>query len=66
MGRSSRPTSRTKNMNVKFTETEYKEIQDVVDSLGGMPMSSAVRMILLDRLKKVKETGNPKAFIEDP
>ena len=56
-GRSARQSSRTKNMNVKFTEAEYQEMQDVVDSLGGMPLSSAVRMILLERLKRVKETG---------
>lgn len=63
---SARQSNRKKNMNVKFSLEEYEDLQKVADDLGGMPLSSMVRIVLLERLKKVKKTGNPKVFIEEP
>lgn len=57
-------TKRNRNMNVKFTDEEYEKLQEIANALGGMPLSSLVRIVLLDRLEKVKKTGNPKTFIE--
>jgi len=55
---------RTKNMNVKWTDEEYDMLQKIAKDLGGMTLSSLVRIVLLERLEKVKKTGNPRDFIE--
>jgi len=51
------------NMNVKLPEDDYRELQRIADELGGMTLSSMIRMLVYSRLNKVKETGDPKSFL---
>lgn len=52
------------NMNVKFPEDDYRELQQIADSLGGMTLSSMIRMLIYSRLDEVRRTGDPKTFID--
>lgn len=51
------------NMNVKFPEDDYRELQEIADKLGGMTLSSMIRMLVYSRLEKVRETGDPRSFL---
>lgn len=51
------------NMNVKFPEEEYRELQRIANELGGMTLSSMIRMLVYSKLKEVRETGDPKSFL---
>ena len=52
------------NMNVKFPEDDYRQLQKIADSLGGMTLSSMIRMLVYSRLEEYKKTGDPKTFIK--
>jgi hypothetical protein len=52
------------NMNVKFPEDDYRELQQIADDLGGMSLSSMVRMLIYKQLEKVRKTKDPKSFLE--
>lgn len=52
------------NMNVKFPEDDYRELQKIAEDLGGMPLSSMIRMLIYAQLQKVRETGDPKSFLK--
>lgn len=55
--------ARTKNMNVKFTEEDYAKLKEIADDLGGMSLSSLIRMLVCGRIKKVNETENAADFL---
>lgn len=52
------------NMNVKFPEEEYRQLQEIADQLGGMTLSTMIRLLIYSRLERVKETGDPKKFLD--
>ena len=54
---------KNKNLNVKVPEIEYTELQKISNQLG-MSLSSMVRMLIYPQLKKTKESGDPKTFLE--
>lgn len=53
------------NMNVKFPEKDYRELQRIADALGGMSLSSMIRMLVYAKLNEVRRSGDPKAFIDN-
>lgn len=55
---------KTMNMNVKFPENDYRKLQKIADDLGGMTLSSLVRMLIYAKLEEVEKTGDPKSFLE--
>ncbi|MBU3173288.1 hypothetical protein [Clostridium estertheticum] len=52
------------NMNVKFPEEDYRELQNIADNLGGMSLSSMIRMLIYSQLKKTRKSKDPKTFLE--
>ena len=42
------------NLNVKFPEQDYMELQVIADKIGGITLSSMVRIIIYSQLEKVK------------
>lgn len=52
------------NMNVKFPEDDYHMLQQIADELGGMTLSSMIRMLVYAQLEKVKISGDPKSFLD--
>lgn len=57
------PKPKPMNMNVKFPEEDYRELQEIAEQLGGMTLSSMIRMLVYNQLKKVRKTGDPKSFL---
>ncbi|MCT4584058.1 MAG: ribbon-helix-helix domain-containing protein [Peptostreptococcaceae bacterium] len=53
------------NMNVKLPEDDYRELQKIADNLGGITLSAMIRMLVYERLNKVRKKGDPKAFLMD-
>jgi hypothetical protein len=60
------PEKKIKNkmMNVKLPESDYRELQKIADDLGGMSLSTMIRLIIYSRLEVVRKTGNSKAFLD--
>jgi len=54
---------KSRNLNVKIPDLEYTELQQISNQLG-MSLSSMVRMLLYSQLKKTKESGDSKTFLE--
>lgn len=54
---------KNKNMNVKFPEEDYKKLQRIADDLGGMTLSSMIRIVIYERLKIYDKTRDPKSFL---
>lgn len=52
-----------KNMNVKLPEDDYHMLQQIADKIGGMTLSSMIRMLIYERLNKVKKSGDPGDFL---
>lgn len=52
------------NMNVKFPEDDYRELQQIADDIGGMTLSSMVRVLIYAQLDKVRKAGDPKVFLD--
>lgn len=61
-----RPEKKLKNMNmnVKFPEDDYHMLQQIADELGGMTLSSMIRMLIYAQLEKTKKSGDPKTFLD--
>lgn len=58
---------RTRNndaLNFKIPNDTYKELQLVGDGLGGMTVSTLVRMLVYACLDRAKKAKNPLAFID--
>lgn len=55
---------KNRNMNVKFTDQDYEELQKIADAIGGMTLSSMIRMLVYSRLERVRKTGDPKQFVD--
>jgi len=51
------------NMNVKFPEEDYRELQRIADLLGGMSLSSMIRILIYSKLEEFRKTNDPKTFI---
>lgn len=54
---------KNKNLNVKFPDDDYRELQQIADEIGGMTLSSMIRMLIYTQLNKVRETGEPRNFV---
>lgn len=54
---------KNKNLNVKFTESDYKALQEVANLLG-TTLSSLIRLLIYERLNKYRETNNPRDFLD--
>ncbi len=55
---------KNRNMNIKLPEDDYRQLQNIAEQLGGMTLSSMIRMLIYNKLDKVKETGDPRVFID--
>lgn len=51
-------------MNVKFPNNDYRELQKIADDLGGMSLSSMIRMLVYIQLKRTRKTGDPRTFLD--
>lgn len=54
---------KNKNLNAKFPEDDYLELQQIADRIGGITLSSMVRMVIYSQLDKVKESKDPRDFL---
>ena len=54
------------NLNVKFPEQDYMELQVIADKIGGITLSSMVRIIIYSQLEKVKKSGDERSFLTIP
>lgn len=52
------------NMNVKLPEEDYRELQQIADQLGGMTLSSMIRMLIYAQLERTRKSGDPTTFLE--
>jgi hypothetical protein len=52
------------NMNVKFPEADYRELQQIADNIGGMSLSSMIRTLIYAQLEKTRRSGDPTTFLE--
>lgn len=52
------------NMNVKFPEEDYRDLQKIADDLGGMSLSSMIRTLIYMQLEKTRKSGNPMTFLD--
>lgn len=52
-----------KSLNVKFPDDDYRELQQIADDIGGITLSSMIRMLIYIQLNKVRETGNSNDFV---
>lgn len=52
------------NMNVKFPEKEYRELQQIADDLGGMSLSSMIRTLVYKQLEKTRKSKDPNTFLK--
>lgn len=52
-----------KSLNVKFPDDDYRELQQIADDIGGITLSSLIRMLIYTQLNKVRETGNSNDFV---
>lgn len=52
------------NLNVKLPEDDYREIQEIADSLGGLTISSMIRTLIYAQLDKVRKSGDPRLFLD--
>lgn len=64
MGRKSVAKPKNMNMNVKFPEDDYRELQEIADQLGGMSLSSMMRVLTYSRLEEVRKTGDISKFLD--
>lgn len=53
-----------KNLNVKLPKDDYEELQEIAEKIGGITLSSMIRIIIYFQLSKVRETNNPVEFLE--
>lgn len=51
------------NLNVKFSKSDYKKLQMIADSIGGITLSSMIRILIYSQLDKVEKSKNPKDFL---
>lgn len=51
------------NMNIKMPEEDYRKLQDIASMLGGMTLSSMIRMVLYAKLDEFDKTGDPSIFV---
>lgn len=51
------------NLNVKLPEDDYLELQQIADSIGGITLSSMIRILIYSQLDKVRESKNPRDFL---
>lgn len=51
------------NLNVKLPEDSYIELQRIADNIGGITLSSMIRILIYSQLDKVRESGNPRDFL---
>lgn len=65
MGRKSIGQVKNMNMNVKFPESDYRELQEIADKLGGMSLSSMIRTLVYSRLEEVRKTGDHREFFNN-
>lgn len=56
-------TESNKNLNVKFPEKDYKELQRIAKDVG-LSLSSLIRMMVYSRLKRVQASGNSTDFFD--
>lgn len=54
------------NLNVKFPEQDYKELQVIADKIGGITLSSMIRIVIYSQLEKVKKSGDGRMFLTIP
>jgi len=53
-----------KLLSVKIPTEVHADLQKIAEDLGGLSISSMVRMLLYSRIDKVKKSGNPKTFLD--
>lgn len=56
-------TTNKKNMNVRFPENDYIELQQIAENLGGMSLSSMIRVLVYSQLEAVRVSGNSRDFL---
>ena len=56
-------TSKNRNMNVKFPDRDYKDLQNISDDIG-LSLSAMVRLLIYTQLDKVRKSGVAKDFLK--
>lgn len=54
---------KNKNLNVKFPEEDYSQLQTIADAIGGMSLSSMIRVLVYKQLEKVNKSEDPHMFL---
>lgn len=54
----------TRLVGVRVTPAEYATLQRIRTELGGIPMTNLIRMVLVHRMERYKETGIARDFID--
>lgn len=54
---------KNKNLNVKFSQTDYEELQKIADNIGGITLSAMIRILVYFKLEEVKSSGDPRDFL---
>lgn len=64
MPKSIRSSKKDKTLCLKVPSDFHEELKMISERLGGMSVSSMIRVLLYSRVEKVKKTGDPKVFLD--
>lgn len=54
-----------KLLSIKIPTDVHNDLKKIADEIGGLSISSMLRMLIYSRINKVKKSGNPKDFLDD-
>lgn len=67
MGKENKSTPKKikdRNLNVKLPTEDYEFLQKIAEEIGGMTLSTMIRIKIYSGLDKVKKTGNSRDFLD--
>lgn len=53
-----------KLLSIKIPTDVHNDLKKIADEIGGLSISSMLRMLIYSRINKVKKSGNPKDFLD--
>lgn len=51
------------NLNVKLSKSDYEKLQIIAESIGGITLSSMIRILIYSQLDKVEKSKKSKDFL---
>lgn len=55
--------SKDMNLNVRLPKEDYEKLKQIADDLGGISLSSMMRMLIYAKIEEVEYTGDSKVFL---